>query len=159
MARRTSCSPTVDKQSAAEECLYQPKPFSIQKSHPATHGFSRSRRRSQSGNMACQKPIEGVAVVVFLQMAQFVDHDVLDAGHRRDDQVDVQQDVALGGAASPAVGHLADPEPIRQDAVAFGSRSTGGEDIAEDSLGPLPEPARHQRLDTLFLGLCSPARR
>ncbi len=51
----------------------------------------------------------------------------------------------------PAVGQLADLEAARLDAVASGLRGPGVEDFAEDDLGPLTEPRRHQGPDTLLL--------
>nr|WP_171468868.1 hypothetical protein [Frigoriglobus tundricola] len=77
--------------------------------------------------------------------------DVLDARQRGDDQFGVQENVALGGATSPPVRHLADLEPAGLDAVPFGRDRTLREDLAEHHLGAPPEPRRHQNPHPLLL--------
>lgn len=74
-----------------------------------------------------------------------MDDDVLDAWFGGDDQVGVQENLALLGTTAPTVFHAANLEVVCRDTMSFCIGDHVVKQFLEDDLGTFAEPADGER--------------
>ncbi len=76
-----------------------------------------------------KKEVEGMAVVVMAQMAEFVEKDIIAQEDRQTDYVQIQVDVSTGRATSPVGGIVLDRHLIIYESVARGKFGQTGREF------------------------------
>ena len=102
--------------------------------------------------------VEGWAVVVVVQVAEFVEHEVLDAGWRQQDDAPVKVQLAALAAGSPAVAEVPDldtlglhGDPVLQRCDPVGEPWLGVIGVPADEVDPALIGAISRQQETAFV--------